>query len=410
MKKNPLHWLPTWMACWLLLMLSGCGSSKPYDEYGVTHQKNSLSGLSVLRAFCNQSGLSTFRLRGLSERSKQLQTIVWAPSDFSLPSQEATDWIDHWLKSGKKRTLVFIGRDYSAPADYWEQGAQSRPLEDQLDYLLHAAQFQADHERNRRAEREREWTPWFCYHPQKIWSRPSSLVGPWSASLSAQSFYGVRDHLLPTDKRPNDQQRKLKGFRSKEDSETEPSANHVEVLLQDDAQRPLIFRITSEDWDEGQILCFANGSMLLNVGAVSANGSQLMAKVVDEMPLKAKVGFLETNSEPSVRETDETIEKFKGFELLTVWPLNVVSIHAVIFGVIVLIAMFPIFGRPRSLLQPSTQDFGSHVQAMGDLLQRSHDRNFALRILRNYFANVKEDPRNPWARVDLPEDNSEKKK
>ena len=47
-------------------------------------------------------------------------------------------------------------------------------------------------------------------------------------------------------------------------------------------------------------------------------------------------------------------------------------------------AGWPIFGRPRQLLPPSPSDFGKHVAALGQLLARTQDHNYAQSRLAQY--------------------------
>jgi len=65
-----------------------------------------------------------------------------------------------------------------------------------------------------------------------------------------------------------------------------------------------------------------------------------------------------------------------------------------------LIAAFPIFGRPKRLRQDSNTDFGQHITAVGKMLERTGDADFATRTIAEYFRKVKKDNASPWATMD----------
>jgi hypothetical protein len=77
--------------------------------------------------------------------------------------------------------------------------------------------------------------------------------------------------------------------------------------------------------------------------------------------------------------------------LLKVWPLNAILLHLTILGIVFCLARSPIFGRPRELPPDSPADFGKHVAALGRLLARTKDRNYAHSRLAQYrqFADRK---------------------
>ena len=86
--------------------------------------------------------------------------------------------------------------------------------------------------------------------------------------------------------------------------------------------------------------------------------------------------------------------------MLTIWPLNVITLHAVFLGMLVLLAVFPIFGRAKQLPVKSTREFGQHIEAVGGLLFKSKDRFYALATIAEYFRNVRKEPTSAWANVE----------
>ncbi len=164
---------------------------------------------------------------------------------------------------------------------------------------------------------------------------------------------------------------------------------------------PFCFRVDHKDWKQGHILVLSQGELTLNWGAVSPAGRALTPKLFESLPVGSHIGFLESSSSPLVLKNSENVPGLKGIELLTVWPLNWITLHGVILGIMLIVAGIPIFGRPRQLHSESTQDFGQHVEALGNLLAKTDDRMFAIAVIRDYFLKVRRDPQSPWANTPI---------
>jgi len=65
------------------------------------------------------------------------------------------------------------------------------------------------------------------------------------------------------------------------------------------------------------------------------------------------------------------------WSLFGAWPLNAILLQLAVLGIIFCFARWPIFGRPQQPVAESLSDFGKHVAAVGELLRRTKDRNYA---------------------------------
>ena len=131
------------------LAITGCDrySNLPIDHYGESNHSTShknISGLSVFRALCEEKGLRTFELKSLSQRTYKLDTILWAPKDYRVPSSKEILWFDDWLSGDTARTLVFVGRDFSPAAHYWQQAVLAANPEDRRTFRLHQAYVETE--------------------------------------------------------------------------------------------------------------------------------------------------------------------------------------------------------------------------------------------------------------------------
>ncbi|MFO0921763.1 MAG: hypothetical protein U0905_04655 [Pirellulales bacterium] len=362
-----------------ILVLAGCrDSNSPLVDYGNSLTPNALDGLSVVRSYCEHAGHKPHRVLALSERTRNLHAIVWAPNDFEVPSNEAIEWFESWLKEKEGRVLIFIGRDFDALSAYWELAAVRQPPENQPPLLLSRALAETKHNWLRHSDRQRLWCRWFFYDRKTTPIVREHWKGDWTNHESLQNAkLTLRDRILPSDDSNPDLQSKLRSEETKEDDAEEemdeslvddatPEPSHpyqYSKLMATSDGIPFCFRVDHKDWKQGHILVLSQGELTLNWGAVSPAGRALTPKLFESLPVGSHIGFLESSSSPLVLKNSENVPGLKGIELLTVWPLNWITLHGVILGIMLIVAGIPIFGRPRQLHSESTQDFGQHVEA-----------------------------------------------
>jgi len=85
-----------------------------------------------------------------------------------------------------------------------------------------------------------------------------------------------------------------------------------------------------------------------------------------------------------------------GMEMLTTWPINVVSIHALVCGLLVTLMLFPILGRPQKKPSPTTTDFAAHIDAVAGLMAKTRGEQYAKVRISEYFVRVRGEDTGPW--------------
>ena len=125
---------------------------------------------------------------------------------------------------------------------------------------------------------------------------------------------------------------------------------------------------------------------MLNYPLVNREHRKLADKLIDQCGKQSKhVVFIESIANgPPILEKEPTGSMPSLLELLKVWPLNAILLHVAVLGIIICLSRSPIFGRPRDLPGDSPSDFGKHVAALGKLLARTKDRNYAQARLAQY--------------------------
>lgn len=328
----------------------------------------SVNGTGVLCEMFRQAGHRVSRLRRLSPRLEQFDTIVWFPDDFDLPNEEQRDRLETWLLNRPDRTLIYVGRDYDAEADYWRQVRPSVAPKQFAEIGQRQARAQLRHDKRRMDMPQEECGVWFTARrdrPRVEATTATDWRGPWAKGLDPSKLSMRLDGRLDPPK------------------SSDPGASDVElptcqVLL---AAGDDVFAYRAEY--AGTLIVVANGSWLLNVPLVNHEHRKLADRLIAECRGK-NVAFLESDAGgPPVSDSDR-VKHPTGLEMFTTWPLGLILMHLMALGVLACVTAFPIFGRPRPLDPVERSDFGRHIAALGDLLERTRDRPSAVQRLQHY--------------------------
>ncbi len=140
-----------------------------------------------------------------------------------------------------------------------------------------------------------------------------------------------------------------------------------------------VWSAAANDWSDNgsKLIVVANGSFLLNEPLVNHEHRKLAGKLIESVGDEpGRLVFLESG--PGGPPVDPPGGGSALARLFGAWPLNVILLHLAVLGIIFCFARWPIFGRPTNPPAESTSDFGKHVDAVSELLRRSHDRAYAL--------------------------------
>jgi hypothetical protein len=438
----------SWIVCTVLLIGPGCASrvTSVYGESDDYNAKCSPAGNTVLRAMVEERGHKTYTVRSLSPANmERLNTLIWCPDDFPNHRKATFTWIEQWMARGN-RTLVYIGRDFSPHAAYWadiaaQQGTNPANRAKWIVAMEEVAGAQNELDRKRRLTRPSLVIPWCRWDLRggRI-ERIQSLKGPWSQDIKIEhTSIFARSSILPL------RSSELKSLKSELESSIAsrkttppvpatpptppttipppppPAARFFGVEDLEAQQMDLINSISTDSlpkWDPllsdadhvtlvglvepdpvngGRVIVVNNNSLFCNHSMLRVEHRKIASMMIDEFS-EGGVGFISGSDDPIIR-SDNFDERQRGFEMLTVWPLNVVAIHAAFLGIATMIAYFPIFGRPKRLRKTSTADFGMHVEAIGNLMQKSGDKAYAIDQIAEYFRSVRGDLMSPWANM-----------
>ncbi len=175
------------------------------------------------------------------------------------------------------------------------------------------------------------------------------------------------------------------------DDATEEIPSDIRVLLQSEGE-PIITRVQDGGFRSGsQILVVANGSFLLNLPLVNHEHRKLAGRLIEASGQPGRVAFLESGPNgPRVYAEEPGTGMPTGLEALVIWPIGCILMHLAVAGILYCFAKYAIFGRPKELPPDTASDFRKHVDALGELLQRSRDMQFASERLSQYQQTVRD--------------------
>ena len=332
---------------------------------------DSVNGTSVLADMFESEGFEVRTVERLSPRlEKEVDVIVWFPSGYSPPTDKQREFLEHWLADGFERTLIYVGRDYDAAPHYWQA---IRPLSPQEDLpRIDKLSKQAEKARGNYGgvKPDERYNRWFTIAPGTAERKIKTLSGPWAEGVDAAAVeIPLRDRLVQP------------AAADAGDGDPLPPEN-IELLLAGDGS-DLAFREKDYAWSDSQVIVVANGSFLLNYPLINKEHRKLAGRLIDECGAATSVAFIESGDEgPEVLDKDPP--QTGGLTLLRIWPLNAIVVHLTMLGIVLCLARWPIFGRPKELPAETPADFGRHVTALGQLLARTKNLTYAQQRLAQY--------------------------
>ncbi len=409
-----------WLTFCLLaapLAVVGCAPQELDTTYGLRHSlsgRESVNGTAALGEMFKAAGYRVNGWRRLSPKLEDYDVIVWFPNDFAPPEEPQRQFLEDWLSNEPGRTLIYVGRDYDAATTYWQKVTPSVPADQAMEVARRLATLRSANAKARAATKWDNHVDWFTVQQPQPQGPVTDLAGPWAASIDArQAELDVYTLLaIPGE----DDRKKWKG----RDGVPLRDLEYTPLLAGN--QGPLVTRITSADWGSSQLLVVANGSFLLNLPLANATHRQLAGNLIETCGDADRAVFLESGPGGPLILAEDPDESYPtGLEVFTVWPLGIIVLHLAALGILCCFAAYPIFGRPREVLMPSQAStarastyqsgyymagsstveasarrierahFGKHIEAVGEMLELTHDRNYAVERVKYYHEHVKRD-------------------
>ena len=362
------HWAFSLTLGLLCLLVAGGCREQIKTEYGQRRPPaamESVNGTAVFSEMFEHAGHKVYSTRRLSPKIHQrADCIVWFPGDFSPPRPDTRAWLEDWLVAKPGRALIYVGRDFDAAVAYWRRIQPLAPKDQQAEVGNRLREAKVDFQTARSIIPKSEDAEWFTiqgkYQPRPV--RALDGDPAWTRAVDPSKLeMELVSRLLPSE--------------------------NMEVLLESKGDM-LVGRKT---FDGSRLLVVTNGSFLLNFPLVNHEHRKMAGKLVEEAgPPEKTVIFLESGTGgPVISDEDPSGEMPTGMEIFQVFPTCWILLHFAAAGVIFCFWRWPIFGPARPLEAGSRSDFGKHVEALGELLQRTDDHAYASKQVVLYQQTTK---------------------
>ncbi len=401
------------------------GCAEISTEYGKTKGmsgRTSLNGFGAFRSAYENAGFRDRDVTRLSDRVMRTDVIVWTPQILGPIDAPVTRWFDRWLRRGG-RTLVYIVPDSGSEADYWIDAAKLAPPAQRLEYRKRAAGAINERMLWRLNRGDVRSNGWFRIETLKHRRKLGTISGPWSedfGDLSKQD-HGTESEfvIVAYEKTKNVTPNPNPGFVTTGPtgpgpatfvltSDTTPTSTPTDFrdLVRTHSGDTVIAQIESKNWKDSRIIVVAGGSLLTNYALTRPLNQQLAERIIQEsIPAgvdQPSAGFLTSSwSQIPVSERKPGVPKASGMELLTVWPISLVTMHGVMLGLVICLMLLPIFGRPRKIQREKSSDFGHHLDAVAALMNKSGGEPYARARISEYMKRMHGETSGPWILPDV---------
>ncbi|MCC9603799.1 hypothetical protein LOC67_24880 [Stieleria sp. JC731] len=445
-----------WAATFVLI--AGCtgGLETQYGGNTGYFSQRSINGLTTFRNAFDREGFYTRDMTRLTERTRKVVSLVWTPAYVVAPESKTMSWIDRWLRQGG-RTLVYVIPDSGSATDYYRQATHLAAPDQRMEYRrLYGESLIKEHQMQMMRNPVR-FGNWFVIAP-KVQTAKTLLAtddlrsSDWGGYVEStdngetekqvESGLSKRNReyewvIESIDQRgavpataagnnaivqvlPNGSDANVNVAVGVADGSNAFGAMNADemqfkTLVKTETGDSLVVKLTSKVWKDSQVIVLVGSSRLTNFGLTQPENQRLASAVIDEvkhasfggslvdqeLELTAdgeqpQVGFVVASEGLPVSTRVGEIPRATGAEMLTEFPLSMVTIHAAIIGFVICLILFPIFGRPRKVERGTLTHFGDHLDAVATLLWRRGGEPFARKRISEYMKQVRGETHGPW--------------
>lgn len=361
-----------WTLVFLFAGVSGEASAQPiktkYGKSGGSENLLSVNGTSAFIRLVEQRGFTTATRNRLTPETEKYDTIIWFVSDQDNINSSTEEHLEYWIQ-GDDRLLIIVNRDFDAAVFYWEKQLATASAENKelIKRQLANAKFE-----ERQIKREDIQSYWFDFETSQTRKRVEKFRGPWSRHFdnkAAEIF--LQSKILPSS------------------SVFSPEYSTGNLLESQDGES-IIMEVEVDEYYENRVIVVANGSFLLNMPMANPAHRDLATQLADQCV--GKVLVLESSVEGinvSDNQPDDAEKTF--WSWVQREPMNIIVPQMLLLCVVYLFAFYPTHGRPKKIKEKTNADFSYHVEALGELYQRSGDEKFAINLIKSYQAVAKKE-------------------
>ncbi len=389
-----------------LILLSSCLGCSSYwndrylDYIPVHEYDRSANGDTVFRTMCKDAGHSCSMPMRAPKDFDRYDCIVWYYHSYRqyypLKTMEVADvvWIRQWMKAKPGRSLVIVNQGYIADVDFWNEMLSVAPaehrmwcrqkhydaLKEEFSYCLSAKELaeklakqlgiesQTKNESGKEAagsaddsaeQQVRDLLSKVFFKTDKkdqtkgLWFRFENLMNVKSASMLTGLPYWT-DHLPDA-----------------------PPVRMTKTLIPEEGTHSELFAdglplICHREVEQGNVYMVQSGAFLLNYPLLKERNRILASRLINRLGPKKRIVFLRGRSfVPQSQQREDDVYHVSPFALSRLSAFSLLFWHLFFLSLAVFFWKFPIFGRPKQIPPVETVDFGRHLDAYGELLERT---------------------------------------
>jgi hypothetical protein len=226
-----------------------------------------------------------------------------------------------------------------------------------------------------------ETIEWFTMRRDYPRQKVSRLQGSWSAGVEVAQTDIYTQGLLQIPTR-----QELQALWQSATPTTYQTPDYEALLSA--GPTTLACRMTKPAWGDSQLIVIVNGSFLLNLPLVNHEHRKLAEHLIQQCGPGSSVAFLESGpGDPAVSNRASPPESSHATR-----ERVLLAAHWCVLGLVYCFCIYPIFGRPKTIPDNTPSEFVQHVDALGELLQRTRDQQYAQRRLEYYHMITRRDP------------------
>ncbi len=400
------------IAVLLTAVCSGCASElkTAYGPSRGSAGRVSINGFGSLRNSFEEAGFEARDITRLTRRVKQTDVLVWTPRTIASFEDKSTEWMHQWLRSGNK-TLVYVLPDSGSEIDYWTDASKLAPPEHRLEYRRRAAAKLNERLMGQMSPRASATNGWFLFSDDMVREPIGVVGGAWADRINGEdvrpSSTSVEFSVYAFDEESYNSVSQLATDRGGQFLCTKSgfagySQSHpFNPLVTSSTGKVVIGEVTHKQWSNSRVIVVNSGSLLTNYGFTEPANRRIADAIIEEATPAGdddlRIGFMLTwGNDISVSESEPGVPKASGMELLTVYPLSLITIHGVFLGVVICLMLFPIFGRPRKVDQTQHSNFGDHLDAVAALMNKAGGEAFARTKISEYLKRMHGETSGRW--------------
>ncbi|MDO4586678.1 MAG: DUF4129 domain-containing protein [Planctomycetia bacterium] len=392
----------------ILLMSTGCQKNwkEEYEEVlPRIFYEQSINGDTLFRSVCHSRGMQTEFMKRVPETLNDYDSVVWyaefsifqAPLDsnsrlfasttssLTTPQnssvsrssnnkssqQRETSYIEYyenWLKAKAGRTLILVDINSPCDRDFWNEMLQIAPSEHEnwvkskLPTISYFEKKQKSFEIFEKKEKKNNIvnspsSNWFQLELLEKIHEPSGLNGDpsWTKFISSDYSSSFIYKILP--------------------------GKDMEVVLSIE-EIPFLCR---KRVGESQILLFSSPQLFLNYYLLKRDHQLLLERLINQLKSPQKILLVRANGGFPQSENIQSSEPY--YSIWKYSPFSILAWHMILLILLISFALFPIFGRPKTIPDSELNDFSKHINAYGSLIQKTNQSNWAIRQIERFRKN-----------------------